>query len=149
MIVTQARHIWTLSKIAYLFDDKNLIEFAFHGFKFLMDKMWDEKYGGFYTVRSREGNLSTYNGYDDEKRTYGNAFAIYGLAALYEITKDENVLNLAKKTFNWIETLYVSKKLVDHAIENGWDESMPGFYDEGYYFDVDNKCQIIKDTKIW
>jgi mannobiose 2-epimerase len=292
MIVTQARHIWALSKIAIFFEDEKFKDYAFHGFKFLKDKMWDEKYGGFYTMRSREGNFSSYNGYDEEKRMYGNAFAIYGLAALYEISKDENVLNLAKETFNWTEekaadkeyngyfqfitregnpfdknsehktkaidanevglkdqnssihlleaytelynvwqspelesrlknilflirdvqitkegylnlffdrewkpisfrnvseeirkqnyglehvsfghnyetaflmleasyslgikndtqSLSVAKKMMDHAIENGWDNSSAGFFDEGYYFKGNDKCQIIKDTKVW
>ena len=32
------------------------------------------------------------------------------------------------------KTLAVGKKMVDHALHNGWDDSLGGFYDEGYYF---------------
>ena len=32
------------------------------------------------------------------------------------------------------KTLAVGKKMVDHALQNGWDDSVGGFYDEGYYF---------------
>jgi mannobiose 2-epimerase len=292
MIVTQARHVWALSKLSEFFENEKLKDYAFHGIKFLKDKMWDDKYGGFYAMRNREGNLSDYLGYFEEKRTYGNAFALYGLAALYKITKDENVLKLAKETFNWIEeksadkkytgyhqfltregipfykdsnhktkavdanevgfkdqnssihllegytelytawkspelysrlkhilmlirdvittkdgylvlffdrewkpvtfrnaskeireknygldhvsfghnyetaflmleasyalrlendakTLSVAKKMLDHAIENGWDKNNGGFFDEGYYFKENGKCEIIKDTKVW
>jgi len=292
MIVTQARHVWALSKVSHFFGENTFKDYAYHGFKFLKDKMWDDKYGGFYLIRNREGDISSFNGYSDEKRTYGNAFAVYGLAALYEITKDENVLSLAKDCFEWIEnfssdkvyngyfqfltregepfdknskhktnavdsnevgfkdqnssihlleayteffnvwkspelysrlknilflirdvittkdgylilffdrewdpvsfrnaseeirkqnygldhvsfghnyetaflmleasyalglendvkTLSVAKKMLDHAIENGWDKSTAGFFDEGYYFKGNNKCQIIKDTKVW
>ena len=292
MIVTQARHIWTLSKLAHLFNDESLLNYAFHGFKFLKDKLWDNTFGGFYTIRNQEGYLTEYKGYLDEKRTYGNAFAIYGLAALYEVTKNEEVLTLAKQTFDWIEekafdekfngyfqfltqvgipfdkksdyktkaidenevgfkdqnssihlleaytelynvwkspelhsklknilllirdlittkqgylilffdrkwnpvtfrnaskeeresnygldhvsfghnyetaflmleasyvlglqndtkTLITAKKMLDHAIENGWDKNSGGFFDEGYYFKENGKCQIIKDTKVW
>ncbi len=292
MIVTQARHVWALSKVSHFFGENTFKDYAYHGFKFLKDKMWDEKYGGFYAMRNREGNPSDYLGYFEEKRTYGNTFAVYGLAALYEITKDENVLSLAKDCFEWIEnfssdkvyngyfqfltregepfdknsnhktnavdsnevgfkdqnssihlleayteffnvwkspeleaklknilflirdiittkdgylilffdrewnpvsfrnsskeirensygldhvsfghnyetaflmleasyalglendikTLSVAKKMIDHAIENGWDKNNGGFFDEGYYFEENGKCEIIKDTKVW
>lgn len=292
MIVTQARHVWALSKLSEFFGNEKLKDYAFYGFKFLKDKMWDDKYGGFYTMRNQEGNLSDYLGYFEEKRTYGNAFALYGLAALYKITKDENVLKLAKDCFYWIEnfssdkvyngyfqflnregkpfnkesnyktravdanevgykdqnssihlleaytelynawkspelysrlknililirdvittkdgylvlffdrewnpvsfrnaskeireknygldhisfghnyetaflmleasytlrledsakTLSIAKKMLDHAIDNGWDINNSGFFDEGYYFKEMDKCQIIKNTKVW
>ena len=46
-------------------------------------------------------------------------------------------------------TLLKGKKMVDHALRNGWDNTVGGFYDEGYYFKTDNKITIIKDTKNW
>ncbi len=33
-----------------------------------------------------------------------------------------------------VKTLSVGKKMVDHALRNGWDGELGGFYDEGYYF---------------
>ena len=47
------------------------------------------------------------------------------------------------------KTLSVSKRMVDHALKNGWDNSTGGFYDEGYYFKNQPGIQIIKDTKNW
>lgn len=292
MIVTQARHIWTAAKVASFFDKEFFKEVAFHGFKFLKDKMWDKDYGGLYQMRNREGNLSGYNGFFDEKRVYGNAFGIYCLAALYELNHDDEILRLAKNTFKWVEehaadlqyngyfqflrregipfdkdsnyktkavdaaevgykdqnssihlleaytelyniwkspelyerlknilflirdtiatekgylnlffnskwepisfrdtpeeirrmnygldhvsfghdyetaflmleasyileiendssTLLKSKKMIDHAIEYGWDKDSGGFFDGGYYFTENGKCEIIKDTKVW
>jgi len=32
------------------------------------------------------------------------------------------------------KTLAIGKKMVDHALRNGWDSANGGFYDEGYYF---------------
>ncbi len=103
MIVTQARHIWTASKAAGFFGKDQYKHAAHHGFYFLMEKMWDKKFGGFFQIRSRDGSISDNNGWLDEKRLYGNAFGIYGLAALYEITHDEKILQLAKDCFYWIE----------------------------------------------
>ena len=292
MIVSQARHIWACSKFAAFFNREIYQNIAYHGYKYLKDKMWDSTYGGFFMMRSQDGGISEFNGFFDEKRTYGNAFAVYGLAALYEITRDEEVLDLAKKAFYWIEeksddkndngyfqfltregipfdensehqtkaidksevgfkdqnssihlleaytelynvwkspelydrlknilflirdvistdkgylnlffdykwnpvsfrnappeireinygldhvsfghnyetaflmleashilglendttTLNKAKKMLDHAIENGWDKTSGGFFDEGYYFEENGKCEIIKNTKVW
>lgn len=103
MIVTQSRHIWALSKFAEFFDNEKFASYSFDGYNFLHDKIWDKEFGGFFMMRNREGSLSDFNNYYDEKRTYGNAFAIYGLSALYEITNDETILELAKQTYSWIE----------------------------------------------
>lgn len=292
MIVTQARNMWTTAKAFEFLGDKNFYQYSKHGFDFLKNKMWDNKFGGYFQIRSRDGGFSDVEKWNDEKRMYGNAFAIYGLAALYQITHDNEILELAKKSFEWIEkhsydskfdgyfqfltregkpfdksstyktqatdavevgykdqnssihlleaytelynvwkdetlfhqlhgllilirdviihpkghlrlffhenwqplsfrnsapeirdanyrldhvsfghdyetafllleashtlgleddirTLRTAKKLMDHAIENGWDYSSAGFFDEGYYFEENGKCHIIKDTKNW
>lgn len=292
MIVSQARHIWTASKISRFLGDTAYTEYARFGLPFMKEKMWDGQYGGFFQIRDRDGGLSYHNNWLEEKRTYGNAFAIYALASLYDLTKDESVLEFAKEAFQWLEehaydpvnkgyfqfftrdghhfdknsgykctagdanevgykdqnssihlleaytelynvwkdeklkqrlesilklirdtmttdkgylqlffnedwtpvsfrnaadeerranygldhvsfghdyetaflmleashalglkddttTLTVAKKMMDHALENGFDSELGGFYDGGYYFDVDGKCQIIKDTKNW
>jgi cellobiose epimerase len=293
MIVSQARHIWTLSKASEFFGGvKEYEDMARHGVHFLRSKMWDSQYGGFFQIRSREGGMSDVWNWKDEKRTYGNAFAVYALAALYEITHDNEVLAFAQTVFHWIEehaydpkyngyfqfitrdgkpfdsgsdyktiardrkelgfkdqnssihllealtelylvwkdpllrtrlkslleiirdtivtkdgylqlffsddwapvsfrdstkeereanfeldhvsfghdyetaflmleasyalglendlaTLAVARRMLDHAIEFGWDEKSGGFYDGGYYFKGEERCTIIKDTKNW
>jgi mannose/cellobiose epimerase-like protein (N-acyl-D-glucosamine 2-epimerase family) len=50
---------------------------------------------------------------------------------------------------NDTKTLTVAKRMVDHALENGWDNNAGGFYDEGYYFKNKPGITIIKDTKNW
>lgn len=46
-------------------------------------------------------------------------------------------------------TREVSKKMVDHALRNGWDEELGGFYDQGYYFGQGDEISIINDHKNW
>jgi cellobiose epimerase len=292
MIVTQARQVWTASKAAQLFENQIYADTAIHGFEFLRKLMWDSEFGGFYQMRDAQGKSSDYLGFYDEKRTYGNAFGLYALAALYELTKDEKVIKFAKEAFQWIEhhafdnkykgyfqfltregkpfdrkssyrteaydeielgykdqnssihlleaytelynvwkdealkekllsllllvrdlittqkgymnlffrpdwthvsfknssrkmimknlrldhvsfghdyetaflileasytlglkhdteTLKVAKKMLDHAIVNGWDNEKGGFFDAGYYFDDENVCTIVQATKNW
>lgn len=102
MIVTQARHIWINSKAALRFPTvTHYRSSAIHGFAFLRDVMWDETHGGFYTLVDREGKVK--DGGFAPKEAYGNAFALYALAACYQATGDTSILNLAKKQFMWLE----------------------------------------------
>ncbi|HYF69847.1 MAG TPA: AGE family epimerase/isomerase [Ohtaekwangia sp.] len=99
MVVTQSRHVWTSSKAWLLYPEVQTYKTcASHGFRFLKDKMWDNVYGGFYTLTDRQGNVKT-----PEKTAYGNAFGIYGLAAYYAASRDTAALNLARKAFRWLE----------------------------------------------
>lgn len=102
MLVTQARHLWTTSKAAQFYDDDEYREMAFHGFRFLEEKMWDDKFGGFYMLRNRQGTaLPSENA--DNKSAYSNAFAIYALSAYFILTSDSSVLKRAQDTFYWLE----------------------------------------------
>ena len=101
MIVTQARHTWTNAKASMRYPEIGHSKVnAKHGFEFLKNVMWDKTYGGFYTLVDRQGNVK---GNDSSKTAYGNAFGIYALATYYASSKDTSALNLAKKTFAWLE----------------------------------------------
>lgn len=104
MIVTQSRHLWTLSKIAGKFpEEREYADYADHGFHFLRDKMWDDTYGGFYQTVSRQGDPLPNEEGALNKTLYGNAFALYGLAAYYGYSNDPAVLELAQNTFDWLD----------------------------------------------
>ncbi len=102
-IVTQARHIWTLSKAIEFYPERvQYREYAKHGYEFLRDYMWDQDHGGFYQIVDSLGNRPS-NPSESEQRTYGNAFAIYALAAYYKVSKNPEVLVLAKDAFSWLD----------------------------------------------
>jgi mannobiose 2-epimerase len=286
-IVTQARHTWSTAKAAEFYPDKKYyLQCSKKGFHFLRDVMWDKTYGGFYNLVSRDGKDKSNPA--APKEAYGNAFAIYALAAYYKVSKDTGALHLAQQTFAWLEkyshdpvykgyyqhlkrdgaivtrdantpstadlgykdqnssihlleaftelyavwhdalvkerlqemlylirdkittdkgyltlffapdwtpvsfrdsseasiikhkyldhvsfghdvetaylmleashalgikkdttTLLAGKKMLDHALQNGWDRSIGGFYDEGYYFKNKDSISIIFDSKNW
>jgi mannobiose 2-epimerase len=101
-IVYTARHVWTTSMLYKQYPDrKEFLDYAAQGFEFLKNDLWDDTYGGYYIVVGRDGNPIDSLG--NEKRIYGQAFAIYGLAEYYEVTGNEEVLEWAKKSFRWIE----------------------------------------------
>lgn len=286
-IVTQSRHLWSNSIAHQLYPETEHYSIGMKlGFQFLRDKMWDKEYGGFYQLVNRSGQPIAEA--SSTKTAYGNSFAIYALAAYFASSQDSAGLDLAIRTFNWLEkhshdkdhkgyfqhldregkpikrpidepttsdigykdqnssihlleaftalyevwkdpllkmrleemfflvrdqithdrghlilffeadwtpvsfadqeeevilqhrkldhisfghdvetafllmeaaqtlglgddpvTLAKSKKMLDHALEFGWDRELGGFYDEGYYFGEEAVPRIIKDSKNW
>ena len=103
MIVSQARHVWTLSKLAELHPEGPYADYAAHGVQFLKQSMWDEEFGGFHSLVNREGQLVENAQWGGSKTAYGNAFGIYGLAAYVMATGDNEALELVKKAFRWLD----------------------------------------------
>lgn len=104
MIVSQARHLWTTSRLSELFPgDPHLLPAASHGHAFLRDVMWDPGHGGFLWLVTREGRPLPEPDGRVLKQSYGQAFGIYGLAAYYDVTGDSAALRLARDAFHWLE----------------------------------------------
>lgn len=104
MLVTQARHVWTTAQAAAFYPEKkaSYLAMSAHGARFLQEAMWDSVYGGFYQMVDREGRPMA-TGYGTQKRAYGQAFAIYGLAAYAGESGDVLALSRAGETFRWLE----------------------------------------------
>jgi mannobiose 2-epimerase len=121
MLVTQARHIWSNAKAAQLFPNVKYYPYAAkHGFLFLKDVLWDKQYGGFHTYTDKQGNVKKSS--FAPKEAYGNAFALYALAAYYQQSGDTSALNLAKTEFMWLEQHShdpVYKGYYQHMEQNG------------------------------
>lgn len=117
MVVTQARHVWTLATAAEFLGEKEPWKaHALHGLEFLRERMWDPEHGGFHWLVRRDGEpLPNGNG-DLLKVGYGQAFVIYGAAAVCRVFGDPDALDLARRTFAWLE---------DHA----HDKQYGGYFD--------------------
>ena len=102
-IVQQARMTWTAAEVAHRRPEwkEQLEPVAKHGIAFLHDKMWDAECGGFYWEIAEDGTPPTAN--SEMKHAYGIAFGIYAAATVYELTKDEADLQLAKDAFFWLD----------------------------------------------
>lgn len=106
-VVYQARLTWLAS-----IGGNN--EVAEHGVKFLMDRMWDKKNGGFWWSVGLDGKPSA------EKHTYGNAFALYALARHANMTGLLKDREAATRAFEWLETKARDPKF------GGWFETLDG-----------------------
>ena len=74
-LVQQSRVVWTFAAAYERYPQPVYKEVATHTLKFLRERMWDAKGGGFYWRVDREGRVV-----DDKKHLYGESFAIYALA---------------------------------------------------------------------
>lgn len=102
-IVTQARHVWTLSFVyEHHSPQQKYLDYARQGFHFLKNKLWDNERGGFFQTSDSAGNVAITET-NQYKTAYGNAFAIYALAQYYKVSQDSAALELAKKTFLWLD----------------------------------------------
>jgi cellobiose epimerase len=110
-LVQQARHVWTTSRVFEAYPEKKeYLAYATHGFHFLRDRMWDQECGGFHAYCTKEGEPVERS--INDKRIYGQAFAIYGLSQYYRMSKNKEALRLAKKAFLWMEEHA-------HGVQNG------------------------------
>ena len=98
-------------------------EYAKHGVDFLIDRMWDSEYGGFFWTVDRKGNVAI-----DKKILYGLSFAIYSLSEYTMATGDlrgqeyaERVFDLVKK--HCADTMYGG---YFEMFERNWDLCGPG-----------------------
>ena len=64
-----------------------MAEAARQGYRFLLDRMWDREYGGFYWEVDRAGTRS----FTPNKHLYGQAFGLYAIAEYARATRDPAV----------------------------------------------------------
>ena len=101
-LVQQARHVWATARLFEAYPEKEeYLDYATHGFLFLRDVMWDREFGGFHAYCTKEGDQVERS--INDKRIYGQAFAVYGLSQYYRMSHNPEALKLAKEAFLWME----------------------------------------------
>ena len=97
-LVLQSRILWTFSAAYNHTQNKVYLNFAHTAYKQLITQFYDKHYGGmFWSVQPNGIPVST------KKQAYGIAFAIYGLSAYYEATKDQAALDKAAELYRCLE----------------------------------------------
>ncbi len=111
-LIAQTRCLFTLSSAHRAgYGNGQLADMARHGVDFLIEKMWDDRFGGFYWMVDRKGNLKI-----DKKIIYGQSFAIYSLSEYTLATGDRRGIEYAEKIFDLLQ-----KYCVDSMYGGYWE----------------------------
>jgi mannobiose 2-epimerase len=98
-LIAQSRTVYTMSSAHRAgYGGGVCLEFAKHGVEFLLNKMWDKKYGGFFWLLDRKGNVKI-----DQKIIYGHSFAIYALCEYSLASGDTRGLQYAEQIFDLLQ----------------------------------------------
>ncbi|HEY5511417.1 MAG TPA: AGE family epimerase/isomerase [Prolixibacteraceae bacterium] len=98
-LIAQTRCIYTIASAHRAgYGEGKLANLAKHGVDFLIDKMWDQQYGGFFWMMNRKGEVKI-----DQKIIYGHSFAIYCLSEYTLATGDPRGKEYAEKTFDLLQ----------------------------------------------
>ena len=123
-LISQTRTVYTMSAAHRAgYGGGRCAEFAKYGVDFLIDKMWDKKYGGFFWMLDRKGDVTI-----DKKILYGLSFAMYSLSEYTMATGDRRGLEYAEKVFDLVkkygaDTMYGG---YFEMFERNWDLCGPG-----------------------
>ena len=97
-LILNTRLLWAFSAAHRFEDDPQLLDLAQRACRYLMDYFWDTEHGGMYWLLDACGKPV-----DHCKKSYGQAFAIYGLTEYYAASGDRSALDLAIRLFRLIE----------------------------------------------
>lgn len=102
-LISQTRSLFTYSSVHRAgYGNGMYATLAAHGIEFILSKMWDSLYGGFYWMTDRKGNIKI-----DSKVTYGQSFAIYSLSEYTLATGDPSGIEYAEKVFDLLQKYVV------------------------------------------
>jgi len=98
-LIAQARCLYTMSSAHRAgYGNGKFADLARHGADFMIDKMWDKEFGGFYWMMDRRGNVKI-----DQKIAYGLSFAIYSMSEYTLATGDPRGREYAEKVFDLLQ----------------------------------------------
>ncbi|OFY65009.1 MAG: N-acylglucosamine 2-epimerase [Bacteroidetes bacterium RBG_13_43_22] len=98
-LIAQTRSLYTVSSAHRAgYGEGEYARLSRYGADFLINKMWDKEYGGFFWMMDRKGNVKI-----DKKVIYGQSFAIYSLSEYTLATGDPRGIEYAEKVFDLIQ----------------------------------------------
>ncbi len=106
-LVLNARILWTFAESALFLEDEKYGELAERAGAYLYDYFWDADQGGGYWMLDHKGEPI-----EPLKRTYAQAFLLYGVVSWYRLTGDKEIRAWAQELFYLLET---------HALDTAYD----------------------------
>ncbi len=123
-LIAQSRTIYTMASAHRAgYGQGRCAEYAKHGVEFLINRMWDDQYGGFYWMSDRSGKIKI-----DRKILYGHSFAVYALSEYTLATGDPIGLDYAGRTFDIVQKYCVDTMYGGYfeMFDRRWNLSGPG-----------------------
>lgn len=117
--ILNARILWTFSSAYRLLQRHEYLEMATRAKRYLIDKFYDQQYGGVYWSLDAQGNPL-----DTKKQIYALGFAIYGLSEYHRATGDKEALQVAIHLFESIEAHSFD------PVNNGYCEALSRSWEE-------------------
>lgn len=125
-LVTQARTLWLFARAARAGygDRKALLEAADHGYRFLTERMWNARHGGFAWELDGDGRTPT----RPKIHMYGQSFALYALGEYAMASGRKDVLAFARKVFDQWEQKAHDKQYGGYRefFNEDWTPAAPG-----------------------
>lgn len=121
IIVSQARLVYVFSlahRLGYGTAQRNYLQAADQGYRFLMDRMYDHRKGGFFWSVDADGKQR-----DRRKFLYGQSMAIYALVEYHRASGLAEPLEIARQIFTLANTLLHDDQNLgwfEHAAED-WE----------------------------
>lgn len=100
-IILITRILWFFSSAALHTGDARYGKQAIRARDYLLSTFVDKHYGGVCWAVDRDGRI-----HNSRKQAYAQAFAIYGLAACYRLTGDQESIHAALRLFEILETYF-------------------------------------------
>jgi mannobiose 2-epimerase len=91
----------TAARLALAFPEEGrFVDFALHGLRYLRDRMWDHRYGGWYALMAAHGAPLA----GETKHAHGTAYAAQACAVVFKATGDLEARALAEEAFEWFDS---------------------------------------------
>jgi mannobiose 2-epimerase len=104
------------SRILWFFSNAKETKYAEHAYNFLIEHCIDKENGGVFWSVNADGSPE-----DTTKHCYNQAFAIYALAAYYELTGNKSAIELADRLFTTIEDKCTDAGGYGEAYDRTWN----------------------------
>jgi mannose/cellobiose epimerase-like protein (N-acyl-D-glucosamine 2-epimerase family) len=117
-MLTQSRHAYGFVRAFQMTDSLRYLDTARVALEWMIEHAWDDTNGGWFWNIDPDGNIYDTN---SEKTAFYQHYALLGLAAYVEATRDSSMMDWLVRGYEWIE-------------QHMWDDRS-GF--EGYYDAVD------------
>lgn len=114
--ILNSRILWFFSNAYSVLGDFSLLDYADHGYKFMVNNFFDDENGGLYWSLNYDKKVL-----DDTKHSYNQAFGIYALSSYYIATNNEEALKKALEIFEILETKYKDSAGYEEAFDRNFN----------------------------